>query len=56
MPRAAREQPTAPESLVENGLATYTGLTRPSGFCTYPLFAFTGEFFAACADVSEEAR
>ena len=45
--------PTAHEFLVENGLATFTGLTRPSGFCAYPLFAFTGEFFAACADDAE---
>lgn len=29
----ANNLPTAPEFLVENGLATYTGLTRPSGFC-----------------------
>ena len=48
--------PTAPEFLVENELATYTGMSRPSGFCAYPLFAFTGEFFAACADGSEEVR
>ena len=48
--------PAAPEFLVENGLATYTGLTRPSGFCAYPLFAFTSEFFEGCADGSEEVR
>ena len=42
--------PAAPAFLVENGLASFTGLTRPSGFCAYPLFAFTSEFFAACAD------
>ena len=48
--------PSAAAFLVENGLATYTGLTRPSGFCAYPLFAFTSEFFAACADDAEEVR
>ena len=48
--------PTAPELLVENGLATFTGACGTSGFCAYPLFAFTGEFFAACADDAEEVR
>ena len=48
--------PTAPDFLVGNGLATYTGLTRTSGFCAYPLFAFTSEFFAACADDDGEVR
>ena len=48
--------PTAAEFLVENRLATFTGLTRPSGLCAYPLFAFTGEFFAACADGDGEVR
>ena len=48
--------PTAPEFLVGNGLATYTGACGTSGFCTYPLFAFTGEFFAACADGDGEVR
>ena len=43
--------PAAPAFLVENGLASFTGLTRPSGFYTYPLFAFTSEFFEACADM-----
>ena len=43
--------PTAAEFLVENGLATYTGMTRPCGFCAYPLFAFTSEFFETCAEV-----
>ena len=46
--------PTAAEFLVENGLATYTGLTRTSGFCAYPLFAFTSEFFETCANDIEE--
>ena len=48
--------PTAHEFLVENGLATYTGMTRPSGFCAYPLFAFTSEFFEACVNDVEEVR
>ena len=48
--------PTAPEFLTRNGLATYTGLTRPSGFCAYPLFAFTSEFFEACANDDGEVR
>ena len=52
----ANNLPTAPDFLVGNGLASYTGLTRPSGFCAYPLFAFTAEFFAACADDAEEVR
>ena len=52
----ANNLPTAPDFLVENGLAAYTGMTRLSGFCTYPLYAFTGEFFAACADDAEEVR
>ena len=48
--------PTAADFLVENGLATFTGLTRPSGFCTYPLYAFTAEFFETCANDVEEVR
>ena len=52
----ANNLPTAADFLVGNGLAAYTGMTRPSGFCAYPLFAFTGEFFAACADDAEEVR
>ena len=48
--------PTAPEFLVGNGLAAYTGLTRPGGFCAYPLFAFTSEFFEVCANDIEEVR
>ena len=48
--------PAAPAFLVENGLALFTGACGTSGFCAYPLFAFTGEFFAACADGSEEVR
>ncbi len=48
--------PTAPEFLVENGLAAYTGLTRPSGFCAYPLYAFTSKFFETCADGDGEVR
>ena len=43
--------PTAADFLVENGLATYTGMTRPSGFCAYPLYAFTTEFFESCWEV-----
>ena len=43
--------PAVADFLVENGLAAYTGLTRPSGFCAYPLYAFTAEFFEACADM-----
>ena len=52
----ANNLPTAPEFLVENGLATYTGMTRTSGFCAYPLYAFTSEFLAACADGDGEVR
>jgi hypothetical protein len=52
----ANNLPTAPEFLVENGLATYTGMTRPSGFCAYPLYAFTSEFFETCANDIEEVR
>ena len=52
----ANNLPTAPEFLTRNGLATYTGLTRPSGFCAYPLFAFTSEFFETCANDIEEVR
>ena len=48
--------PTAPEFLVENGLAAFTGACGTSGFCAYPLFAFTSEFFAACADGDGEVR
>ena len=48
--------PAVPEFLVENGLASFTGACGASGFCAYPLFAFTGEFFAACADDAEEVR
>ena len=48
--------PTAPDFLVENGLATFTGLTRPSGFCAYPLYAFTSEFFETCSNTVEEVR
>ncbi|MDO4798554.1 MAG: DUF4313 domain-containing protein [Coriobacteriales bacterium] len=52
----ANSMPTAAELLVENGLAAYTGMTRSSGFCTYPLYAFTSEFFEACADSVEEVQ
>ena len=52
----ANNLPAAPAFLQENGLATFTGACGTSGFCAYPLFAFTGEFFAACADDAEEVR
>ena len=45
--------PAVADFLVENGLAAFTGACGTSGFCAYPLFAFTGEFFAACADDGE---
>jgi hypothetical protein len=31
-------------------------MTRPSGFCAYPLYAFTSEFFETCANDIEEVR
>ena len=43
--------PAAPAFLVENGLASFTGMTRPIGFCAYPLYAFTSEFFESCWEV-----
>ena len=49
----AKRDPAAPEFLVENGLASFTGACGTGGFCMYPLFTFTGEFFAACADDAE---
>ena len=52
----ANNLPAAPAFLVENGLASFTGACGTGGFCTYPLFAFTGELFAACADDAEEVR
>ena len=52
----ANNLPTAPEFLVENGLAAFTGACGTSGFCAYPLFAFTSEFLAACTDDAEEVR
>ncbi|MBO7673565.1 MAG: DUF4313 domain-containing protein [Atopobiaceae bacterium] len=48
--------PAVADFLTRNGLATYTGLTRPSGFCAYPLYAFTSEFFETCANDVEEVR
>jgi hypothetical protein len=48
--------PAVADFLVENGLADYTGMTRSSGFCTYPLYAFTPEFFGTCANTIEEVR
>ena len=52
----ANNMPAVAEFLQENGLATYTGMTRPSGFCTYPLYAFTSLFFETCANDIEEVR
>ena len=47
----ANNSPAMPQFLVENGLATHTGMTRPSGYCVYPLYAFTSEFFESCWEV-----
>ena len=32
--------PEAEGFLVENGIAEFTGMTKGSGFCTYPLYCF----------------
>ncbi|MDO4797191.1 MAG: DUF4313 domain-containing protein [Coriobacteriales bacterium] len=48
--------PAVADFLSQNGLAIYTGMTRASGFCAYPLYAFTSEFFETCANEVEEVR
>ena len=36
--------------LEDNGLATYTGIDMPSGYCMYPLYEFTDKFFSTSTD------
>ena len=35
--------PEAEEFLVKNGIAEFTGMTKGSGLCTYPLYRFNPE-------------
>lgn len=35
--------PEAEDFLVNNGLASFTGLVQESGYCTYPLYQFNAE-------------
>ena len=48
--------PAVADFLSQNGLAIYTGMIRASGFCAYPLYAFTSEFFETCANEVGEVR
>lgn len=46
--------PWAPGFMKDNGIATDTGLSFPSGFCTYPLYKFNKEALDAMVEDSED--
>ena len=35
--------PELEDFLVKNGIAEFTGLMQKSGYCSYPLYLFSGE-------------